>query len=312
MSQELYKKHRPTTLLQVVGNESTLQSVETMLVKNRMPHAILLCGPSGCGKTTIGRIVAARLGCHESEFTEVDSGQFRGVDTARELREQMLYAPQQGKVRVWLIDEAHQQTKDQQNAMLKALEDTPDHVYFMLATTDPDKLLKAIQTRCTKIEVDALTPEQVAKKVLWPVCQKENRTVDKRVLLFIGEHCGGSARSALVQLDAVWDMGDADAQLAALKKMTVDDDKVTKLANLLLKNTPWSVLAPQLKDVEGEPESIRNGIMGYMAAGATGWLAKDPKAVKRCGEIMIAFEKPYYDNRRNGLILSCMFACGAV
>lgn len=312
MSHELYKKHRPVNLGQVVGNEATIQSVESMFQKNRIPHAILLCGPSGCGKTTIGRIIAKRLGCHESEFTEVDSGQFRGVDTARELREQMVYAPQQGSVRVWLIDEAHMQTKDQQNAMLKALEDTPEHVYFMLATTDPDKLLKAIRTRCTTIEVDALTAEQIAKKVLYPVCLAEKRTIDKTVLLYIGEHCSGSARAALVQLDAVWDIKEPAEQIAALKRMTVDEEAVTNLANLLLKGIPWPKLAPMLKDVVGEPESIRRGVLGYMSAGACGWLANNPSQLKRAGVIMTAFEKNWYDTGRVGLTLSCMEACGAL
>jgi len=312
MSHELYKVYRPASLDDIVGNEGAVSVVKKMIEKGKFPHSILLTGPSGTGKTTIGRIIATALGCHPDEFEEVDSGQFRGVDTARDLREKMVYSPQKGKVRVWFIDEAHQQTKDQQNAMLKALEDTPEHVYFMLATTDPDKLLKAILTRCTKIELSSLEPEQIAKQLLWPVCQKEKKNVDKNVLLYIGAHCSGSSRMALVMLEAVMGHDSATTQMEALKKMTLDEDQVTNLANQLLKGIPWGKLAPMMKDVVGEPESIRRGVLGYMTAGAVGWLANNPAQLKRCAAIMIAFEKPYYDTGRAGLILSCMEACGVM
>ena len=310
---ELYKIYRPKTLDQVVGQDAAISSLRKMIEKKRVPHALLFAGPSGCGKTTLARIVAKELGCHESQYTEVDSGQFRGIDTAREVREQMMYAPTQGKVRVWVIDEAHNQTAAQQEAMLKALEDTPQHVYFMLATTNPDKLIKAIRTRCTLVEVVDLQPLDIAKKVLWPVCMAENRTeFPKGPLKFIGENCGASARTALVQLDAIWDLPDEAVMMTALKSMTVDEDKVVNLAKLLINGAGWNVVGPALKDVTGEPESIRYGILGYASAGATGWLMNNPQSLKRCGAILCAFERNFFDSKRNGLILACMQVCGVL
>jgi DNA polymerase III gamma/tau subunit len=213
-----------------------------------------------------------------------------------------------------LVHNCHEMTGPQMDAMLKVMEDTPKHVYIWLATTDPDKLKKAIQTRCTKIEVSSISPEDMAKKVLWPICVKEERNTDeiKPVLLHIANHCGGSARAALVQLDAVWDLESPEAQLEALKKMTVDDEKVENLVKMLLAKAQWMKIGPALNNLDGEPESIRWGVLGYCSAGARGWLCMNPTQVRRCAEIMVCFEKNYYDSRAAGLTLSCMYACGVL
>ena len=314
MSHELYKKHRPTTLDAIVGQDHAVAALRSMIEKKRIPHAILFTGPSGCGKTTLAYILAKELGCHKSEFEVIDSAQFKGIASAQELRERLYYLPRQGSVRVFLIDESHEMTSPQQDAMLKILEDTPKHVYLWLATTDPDKHKKAIRTRCTSIEVEEITPEDIAKKVLWPVCMKEGRPNKELqpVLVYIGKHCGGSARAALVQLDAVWDMETPEAMLEAVKRMTVDDVKVENLAKLLLSGANWKQVGPILKDLPGEPESIRRGILGYCSAGARGWLCFQPDQLKRCGQIMVCFERNYYDSGAAGLTLSCMYACGVL
>ena len=311
---ELYKVHRPARFEDIVGQDAAVATLQSLVAKKRIPHAILFSGPSGCGKTTLGYILSTMLDCHPSEFEVMDSGQFKGIDTARELRERLYYLPMKGKVRVFLIDESHQMTSAQQDAMLKVLEDTPEHVYLWLATTDPDKLKKAIRTRCTSIELSEISPDDIAKKVLWPVCVKEGRAKKELqpVLVYIASHCSGSARSALVQLDAVWDIETPEAMLEAVKRMTIDDQKVEDLVKLLLVRAPWTKIGPALKDVPGEPESIRRGILGYCSAGARGWLAFKPAELKRCGELLVCFEKNYYDSGAAGLTLSCMYACGVL
>ena len=311
---ELYKTHRPTTFDEIVGQDAAVSVLTKMVEKNRVPHAILFSGPSGCGKTTLAYILSAAIDCHPDEFEVIDSGQFKGIDSARELRERLYYSARRGKIRVFLIDEAHQMTSPQCDAMLKVMEDTPKHVYIWLATTDPDKLKKALRTRCTPIEVSSIPPEDMAKKVLWPICVKEERNTDeiKLVLLHIANHCGGSARAALVQLDAVWDLESPEVQLEALKKMTVDDEKVENLVKMLLAKAQWMKVGPALNNLDGEPESIRWGVLGYCSAGARGWLCMNPTQVKRCAEIMVCFEKNYYDSKAAGLTLSCMYACGVL
>ena len=129
----LYLQYRPIELSQLKGNADIVATLEGMLDnRTSCPHAFLLHGPTGCGKTTIGRIIASSLGCKDSDFTEVDSADFRGIDTIREIRKSSQFMPTHGDVRVWLIDECHKMTNDAQNALLKILEDTPTHIYFVL------------------------------------------------------------------------------------------------------------------------------------------------------------------------------------
>ena len=303
---ELYKKYRPQTLEQVAGNKGTMAAVLSMVEKKRVPHAILLTGPSGCGKTTVGRIIARTLGCDRAEFNEIDSAQFRGIDSIRELREVMQYAPQAGAVRVWLIDEVHKLTNDAQNAMLKMLEDTPSHCYFMLATTDPDKLIKAIRTRCTSIELQSLTPEEIMG-VLKPAVVAEKIKISKEVGMLIAERCGGSARTAMVMLNAVMDMKDVSEQEAMIRGMVIGEEESSNFSNMLLNNKSWKEVATALKNFTGEPEQMRRGVLGYMSAvclNAAG-TGKDARAFA----IMCAFEKPTYDTGKAGLIMSCYEAC---
>jgi len=273
---------------------------------------------AGCQKAESPRIIGVEsVAVYQSGYNDAD---FRSVigDSERDSGFVVMYDISVDThpsyiVNGVMVHNCHNQTAAQQEAMLKALEDTPAHVYFMLATTAPDKLIKAIRTRCTLVEVVDLQPMDIAKKVLWPVCMAENRTAfPKGPLKFIGANCGSSARTALVQLDAIWDLPDEVAMMSALKSMTVDEEKVVKLAKLLLNGASWSVVGAALKDVTGEPESIRYGLLGYAAAGATGWLMNNPAGLKRCGAILCACEKNWYDSKRNGLVIACMQVCGVL
>ncbi len=129
---ELYKKHRPKEFKKMVGNVSTVQTLVNMIKRDTLPHTILFHGPSGCGKTTLARILKNQLDCSDVDFKELNCSDHRGVDTIREITRTMNMAPTGGKVRIWLLDEVHQMTKDAQNAALKIFEDTPNHVYFLL------------------------------------------------------------------------------------------------------------------------------------------------------------------------------------
>src|SRR5437773_2031788 len=128
---ELYKKHRPRKFADVVGQPRAVAALESMVAAGEVPHSVLFAGPSGTGKTTLARILARELGCGKN-FKEINAAESRGIDSIREVQSVMGLAPMGGKCRVWLWDEAHRLTPDSQSALLKTLEDTPSHVYFML------------------------------------------------------------------------------------------------------------------------------------------------------------------------------------
>lgn len=299
---EFYKKHRPQSFDEVVGNESTITAMRGLLDTGTFPHAVMLHGPSGCGKTTLGRIIKAELGCGDADYVEMDSGSFRGIDTVRDIRDQMSLAPLNGRCRVWLIDECHKMTNDAQNAFLKSLEDTPSHVYFILCTTDPQKMIRAVQTRCMQFSVELLTPSQVGKGLLTPVCKKEKLNIPQGILKQIARGCEGSARTALVALQQVSVIESEEEMDAAINAILVTEETSANLANLVLKKN-WKEAAVFLKAFQGDAESQRRGILGYLQAVLLNSGRKD------VWDAMTCFEKPYYDTGKAGLTMSVFEAC---
>ena len=147
----LHQLYRPESFDEVIGNEDTIERLKAVLGNEiRRPHSYLLHGPAGCGKTTLGRIIAKEVGCKGMDFVELDSADFRGIQSVRGIRRQTAYAPMESECRVWLLDEAHALTNDAQTALLKALEEPPSHVYFILCTTMPEKLLPTLRSRCSQ------------------------------------------------------------------------------------------------------------------------------------------------------------------
>ena len=168
MTDEIYKRLRPKKVEGVIGQDATTAAVEAKLSKGKWPHAAVFHGPSGTGKTTMARIVARRLGIKGKipepnlDYTEVNIAQTRGIDKVRRIVEGAGAAPLGGSpVRVWVLDEMHQMTKDGQNCVLKILEDPPEHAYFILCTTDPNKLVKAIRTRSTPFRFNSVKPAEI-------------------------------------------------------------------------------------------------------------------------------------------------------
>lgn len=295
----LYLKYRPTELHQIIGNEAVVASLEGMLsMVETCPHAFLLTGETGCGKTTIGRIIASRLGCVGSDFREVDSADFRGIDTVREIRKQSMFRPVESSVRVWLIDECHKMTNDAQNALLKILEDTPKHVYFILCTTEPQKLLSTIKGRCSQFQVKPLN-EMEMFKLLRSVVKEENETLHKPVYEQIIQDSFGHPRNALQILDQVLRV-EPDKRLDAAKKSAEEQSESIELCRALLGNKSWSTIAGILSGLKDqEPESIRRHVLGYCQA----VLLKSSN--DRAAVIIESFWEPFYNIGFPGLVFAC-------
>lgn len=298
---ELYKKHRPQDLSEIIGNAEVVKSLKGMLSNNEIPHSLLLMGPSGCGKTTIARILRKNLECGKHDFSEINCADFRGIDMVREIRAKMSQSPISGKTRVWVIDESHKLSSDAQNAFLKILEDTPQHVYFMLCTTDPQKLIKAIRTRCTPITVKGLTTTQM-KKLLTSVIAKEEMEVSEEVVDKIIENSDGSSRAALVLLDQIRRLEDAEDQLEMIQNVSADAEAVFIARALFNPRTTWIEMGKILTDCEDqEPETIRYSVLGY----ARSILLKGGKLSDRAYLIIDSFRNNFYDSKKAGLAAAC-------
>ena len=219
--QVLARKWRPKTFDSLVGQDAVVRALTHALDANRLHHAYLLTGTRGVGKTTIARILAKALNCEQgvsstpcgvcSACQQIDAGRFvdyiemdaasnRGVDEMVQLLEQATFLPSVGRYKVYMIDEVHQLTAHAFNAMLKTLEEPPAHVKFILATTDPQKILVTVLSRCLQFNLRQLSPVQLSAH-LTHVLNGEGIPADPKALELIARAAGGSVRDALSLLD---------------------------------------------------------------------------------------------------------------
>jgi len=296
---ELYRKYRPKKFSEVIGQEDAIKSLISMGTRNEIPHALLFTGDSGTGKTTIARILRRKLGCSNNDFYEYNSADFRGIDTVRDIRSKIGMSPLNGKCKVYLLDECHQLSTAAQEGFLKLLEDTPSHVYFMLATTDPEKLKKTIITRCTEIKCRSLTTKELCE-LITKVINKEkqgSKFVDETVCR-IAEAADGSARLALVLLHKVIGLENEEDQLKAIQTANVKAQGKT-VAQALFKGVTWKEMASILKEVDADPEKVRYSVLGYMKS----ILLKSGN--DRAAMIIEEFRDHFYDSKAAGLAVSC-------
>jgi len=295
----LYLKYRPLNFSQIIGNEQVVSSIQNMVKDTTYcPHSFLLHGETGCGKTTIGRIIASELGCKGSDLREVDSADFRGIDTVREIRKQSQYMPLESPCRVWIIDECHKMTNDAQNALLKILEDTPSHVYFILCTTDPQKLLPTIRGRCSQFQVKPLTDELMFRLLRF-VVKGEEEHLAKVVYEQIIQDSLGHPRNALQILDQVLRV-DPEQRLDVAKRSAEQQSQSIELCRALLSQATWKKVSDILKGLKDqEPESIRRHVLGY----AQSVLLNGEN--DQAAAVIEALWEPLYDIGYPGLVYAC-------
>lgn len=271
---QLYNKYRPKNLKQIVGNKELVSSLNNLLESEELPHSILLTGPHGCGKTTIGRIIAKEVGSKGLDYKELDTGVYRGIDTVRDLRKQTLTRPLQSKNKVYLIDEVHMlgrggdsSKNEAQQAFLKVLEDTPNHVYFILCTTNPEMLNKTIKSRCVEFKVEKLTDLQITS-LIKRICKKEKKKINPKVVSKIYESSNGHVRDAIQILQKVLYEKNVKTQLKlAVPDETEEQAQVNKLCQALLKREDWGKVRKMLQSMKSlDPETIRRQILGYANA----------------------------------------------
>jgi len=242
----LYRKHRPSTFAEVRDQDHIVSVLEGAIAKKTIPHAILFSGTRGTGKTTLARIFAKEIGVSDVDLYEIDAASNRGIDDIRELREAVHTLPYESEKKVYIIDEVHMLTKEAFNALLKTLEEPPAHVIFILATTEEEKLLDTILSRCQVFRMHSPS-RTVLAQIVTDVAKKEGFTLNKDAADLIAIAADGSFRDALgvtqkVILASGDEIGEADevATIIGAPKGSILSDV---LAGLSEKNTEKALTA---------------------------------------------------------------------
>ena len=192
----LYRKYRPASFADVRGQDHVVTALSGAIQKGQVPHALLFAGPRGTGKTSIARIFAREIGTKEIDIYEIDAASNRGIDDVRVLREAVLTLPYESAQKVYIIDEVHMLTKEAFNALLKTLEEPPRHVVFILATTEVEKLLETIVSRCQVYRFKAPTRAMLRDHIIG-VAKSESFTLSPDGADLVAAAADGSFRDAL-------------------------------------------------------------------------------------------------------------------
>lgn len=262
--QVLARKWRPKTFAGLVGQAHVVKALTHALLENRLHHAYLFTGTRGVGKTTIARILSKSINCESgvtaepcgvcSTCLEIDAGRFvdllevdaatnTRVDEMRQLLENAVYAPTRGRYKVYVIDEVHMLSNSAFNAMLKTLEEPPEHVKFVLATTDPQKIPVTVLSRCLQFNLKQMLPQAIVDH-LQHILTAEKVPFEHDALSLLARSANGSMRDALSLLDQAIAHGTGQVEARQVREMlgTVDQDHLFEILNGLITNDIRSIL----------------------------------------------------------------------
>jgi DNA polymerase-3 subunit gamma/tau len=301
MSESLINRYRPQDFDSVIGHKQVLRTIQNTIANN-LAHSFIFCGDPGVGKTTLARIIAKKVGCKKP--VEIDGASATGIEAMREITSTLGYKSMNGEAKVIIVDEAHRLSSAAITSLLKAIEEPQAHVYWVLATTELNKIPKAIQTRCQVYNLGPIPDEEISK-LLETVSREEGFSTSPEVREFITDQASGSARHALSLLascSSVTSLSDAKKLITS----SSEERSVIDLARYLVQdhNPSWKAIQNHLSGLTKEsPEGIRLTIVNYVAKVILN--TKQSSEAARLLNILNAFRTPYNTSEKfSPLILS--------
>lgn len=308
---ELTDKYRPKTFEEVLGQDSTIESLKNLIeTRGGLPPCLLISGDSGIGKTTIARITASLVGCLDStsNLIEINGAEKTGIDDMREVTESLKFFPLgKSKSRVVILDEAHRLSKNAWDSLLKPIEEPPPNTYWILCSTEPSKIPKAIQTRCTPYELKKVSVAKITKLLTF-VCEQENYKTDKAIIMAAAMKAEGSPRRALKFLEMVHGLDSAAKAQELIKSIGADDSKSPTIAmcQIIARRGSFLEAVAAIKDTEEESETIRYITINYFNKVVI--FAKSEDAAKYGLQVLHAFSRPCNPNEKLAPILLALAA----
>lgn len=251
-----YRKWRPQTFSEIIGQEYIVQTLQNAISKKRISHSYIFCGPRGTGKTSLARIFAKGLNCVNGptsrpcnkcenctsisagtniDVVEIDAASNRGIGEIRDLREKVKYLPVKLRKKVYIIDEVHMLTNEAFNALLKVLEEPPEHVLFIMATTEPHQVIQTIMSRCQRFDFEPVPVEKIRQRIS-SIALSENITINESALNLIARYADGSLRDADGILEQLSSLGDSKITVDDVTSLLgiIDQEMLFEFANILL------------------------------------------------------------------------------
>lgn len=309
----LYRRYRPQTFSEVVGQEDVVRTLRGALATDRVGHAYLFAGPRGTGKTTLARIMAKAVNCEKRtndgdpcnkcescmamnearsmDMIEIDAASHRGIDEIRALKESAATASTGGSYKVFIIDEVHGLTKDAFNALLKVLEEPPMHVLFLMATTEAHKIIATVLSRVQRLNVRRLRETQIAEK-LKMIARKEKVSIPSEALMVIARASDGALRDAEVMLSKVlagYSGSSVDAEAVYSLLGLVPSTWHEKLVGLLNRRERAAALAhlATIEESGADADHFAKGLLGHLRALLMAKVNDDPIAKEVDGKYLV-------------------------